>query len=80
MPRRKGKTKSIITQDQEEITPKKTTPLGATRTHKGTTTTNDQGRTTRILGLTYLALFVVSIYIIHTISPKLTTSNGWKNP
>jgi hypothetical protein len=55
MPRRKGKTETIITRDQEEITPNKTIPLGATRiketrTPKGTITTNDKGRTTTISG------------------------------
>jgi hypothetical protein len=56
MPRRKEKTETIITQDQEEITPNKTNPLGetkikATRTPKGTITTNTKGRkTTTISG------------------------------
>jgi hypothetical protein len=76
MPRRKGKTETIITRDQAEITPNKTIPLGETRTTKGTITTNDKGRTIKILGLNSLVLSVVSMDIIHTISPKLSTSNG----
>jgi hypothetical protein len=52
MPRRKGKTETITTWDQEEITPNKTLPLGetrikATKTPKGETITinHDKGGT-----------------------------------
>jgi hypothetical protein len=51
MPIRKGKTKTIITQNHEEITLNKTIPLGANRTPKGIVTTNAKGRkTTTISG------------------------------
>jgi hypothetical protein len=82
MPRRKEKIETIITRDQVEITPNKTNLLGATRikvtrTPKGTITTNSKGRTTiTTSGRTSLVLFVVSMDIILTISPKFLTSNG----
>jgi hypothetical protein len=81
MPKRKGKTETIIISDQEEITPNKTNLLGATRirvirTPKGTITTNSKGGTkTTTSSQTSLALFVVSMDITITISPKLPTSN-----
>jgi hypothetical protein len=82
MPKRKEKNETIITQDQGEITPNKTNLLGetrirVTRTPKGTITTNAKGGTTKKpLEQTSLVLFVVSMVIILTISPKFLTSNG----
>jgi hypothetical protein len=81
MKKRKEKNETIITHDQEEITPNKTNLLGATRirvirTPKGTITTNAKGGTkTTTSSQTSLALFVVSMDITITISPKLPTSN-----
>jgi hypothetical protein len=82
MPRRKEKNETITTQDQEEITPNKTIMFGATRikearTPKGATTkiNHAKGRKT-ISELTSLALYVVSMDIILTISLKLPIING----
>jgi hypothetical protein len=71
-----------ITQDQGAITPNKTNLLGetktkVTRTPKGTITTNTKGGpTTKIFKRISLLLFVVSMFIILTIAPKLLTSSG----
>jgi hypothetical protein len=65
-----------------EITPNKTIPLGETiiretKTPKGETITinHDKGRTITF-EITSLALFVVSMDITLTISPKFPISNG----
>jgi hypothetical protein len=82
MLRIKEKTKTIITQDWAKITPNKTnlageTRIRVTRTPKGTITINAKGgTTTTAFDQTYLVLFVVSMAITLTISPKLSTSNG----
>jgi hypothetical protein len=82
MPRIKGKIETITIQDQEEITPNKTIPLGETRikeikTPKGETITiNHDKRRTITSELTSLTLYVVIMDIILTISPKLSISNG----
>jgi hypothetical protein len=81
MPRRKEKTETITTQDQDEITPNKTILLGeirikVTKTPKGTITKNSKViRTTTTLGRTFLVLFAVTMDIILAIAPKFSTSN-----
>jgi hypothetical protein len=81
MPRRKEKTETTTTQDQEEITPNKTIPLGETRIRetknpKGAkiAINHDKGRTIT-LELTSFALSLVSMEIILTIASKLLISN-----
>jgi hypothetical protein len=81
MPRRKEKTKTITTQDQEEITPNKIISLGAiiiktTKTPKGETITinHDKGGTIT-LELTSISLYEESVDIILTTAPKLLISN-----
>jgi hypothetical protein len=81
MPRRKEKIETITTQYQEEITPNKTVMLGEirikeTRTPKGEiiTINHEKGRK-KICELTSLVLYVVSMDIILTISPKLQITN-----
>jgi hypothetical protein len=86
MPKRKGKTKTRITQDQGEITPNKTNLLGATRTKvtktpKGEITTNAKGGiTTKIFEQTFLVPFAVNTVIILAIAPKSLTLNELNIP
>ena len=81
MPRRKEKIETITTRDQEEITPNKIVSLGAirikaTKTPKGETITINHDKGRKITSeLTSLVLYVVSMDIILTISPKSLTSN-----
>jgi hypothetical protein len=86
MPKRKEKYETIITKDQEEITQNKTNLLGetrirVTRTPKGRITKNTKGgKKKKTYGRNSLALFVVIMVIIITISSKFPTSNGLKTP
>jgi hypothetical protein len=79
--KKKGKTKTIITHNEAEIDPNRTNLLGATITKvtkilKGTIKTNAKGGTTTTSGRTSFMPFPVSMVIILTSSPKLSTSNG----
>jgi hypothetical protein len=81
MTRRKEKTKTITTQNWKEITPNKTISLGetrikATKTPKGEKIkiNHKKGRTVTS-ELTSLMIYVVSMDIILTISPKFMISN-----
>jgi len=70
MPKRKEKIKTITTQAKAEITPNRTSLLGATRTPKGETTTSVKGKVTITFEPTSPVPFVVSFVIILIISPK----------
>jgi hypothetical protein len=81
MPKIKEKTKTIIIQAQEGITPNRTNLSGATRikgtrTSKGEIITNSKGIIKTIFGKTSLVPFVVSMAIILTIPLKSFTLNG----
>jgi len=82
MPRRNGKNETTTTRDQDKITLNKTILLGETKiretkTPKGETITIHYDKGKKItLELTSLELFVLSMDIIFTISPKFPISNG----
>jgi hypothetical protein len=80
--KKKGKNQNNNNPRPGGNNPNKTNPLGATRikatkTPKGETITinHDKGRTIN-LELNSLVLYVVSMYIILTTSPNLSSSNG----